>query len=131
MTIPATSAQIPDNYTGLIGPSNLVQVYPETATIYDNFAGELLQEAVVYNGQAAGINNPPNFTLSGVGGPKGKYRVQVRAQFNGGTLTLSGPSSFAAVFKQNETVDMTLAAGTYSWTWTGAPTGCNLSIGAL
>jgi hypothetical protein len=125
-----TNAPIPDTFTNLV-PTNLVQSYPETATLYLNFAGEPAQETVIYNGQAAGTNSPPAFVLTGSGGPKGKYRVQVRATFGGGSLTLNGPSNFAQTFAQNETVDMPLAAGTYSWSWTGSPTGCNLKIGAI
>lgn len=121
-----TSAPIPNTFTNL-APTNLTQDVPEVATV----KGCPTAEAVIYQGIAAGSNNPPTFSLSGLGGPKGKYRIQVRAQFNGGSLTLAGPSGFRQTWTAIETVDVPLAAGTYSWSWTGAPTACLLSIGAL
>ena len=121
-----TSAPIPNTFTNL-APTNLTQDVPEVATV----KGCPTAEAVIYQGIAAGSNNPPSFSLSGLGGPKGKYRIQVRAAFADGSLTLTGPSGFSQTWTAIETVDCALASGTYSWTWTGAPTACLLSIGAL
>lgn len=74
--------------------------------------------------------------VSGIGGPKGQYRIKANAgNWNGGSATLvthPGNSTIAVFSAGNDGhVDTTLTIGNYIWIYTNKPQGVQTSIRAI
>lgn len=122
---PASAAAIPDTFTNL-APSGMTSQPPLT--------DPGLAEAATLTGDMAGAI--PTVTLTGVGGPKGQYRLKVAVvDWRGASsITLTGAKSglVAAFGPKGQLGDITrpLAADTYTWAYSGGtgPAGVALTI---
>lgn len=104
-----------------------------TKNVIERGAG--IAEAINFTGEGATSATDP-FTVTGNGGPAGKYRIKATAaNWNGGASsfqTASGTviASFGGDGRAGH-VDTTLSAGGYRWSHTGSPQGLQLAVQAI